>query len=636
MANTYKAPGVYVEEQQLPPSIVGVGTSTGGFVGKCESTSSEMDALLITSFTEYRSNFGGFSAFSSDTNLPGSYISYAVYAFFQQGGTQCYIVNTNVSSGDSSDNTDTPPPVTTPPDPGKKAFLDIQSLVKVEAKSPGTQGNDITVRIKLTGGNMQFFVNGDVAGSGTNNVSTVTGITNDDVTITALSGVSGTEKFANLAETHLAGGENSADGQKASLTENGLIVTAKTAGTAGNSISITIEKSNVLAPMAFKANGTQYGNAASTFNDLKDSVNADSSNTVVVLSLASPSDGSSSVSETVGPVNLSGGVDPANPQPQPDPQPTPGGDDSLWTQLQKGMDVYETIDDVNLLLIPDVCLIPSDTLTTALKAILSFCSATKQDLFFIGDVPSSDTNYNNPTQLANFVTDNDLVNFFGFGSIYYPYVQISNPALLYSDSGDTTTPPSNIWMPSSGAVAGNYAATDGKVGVYKAPAGLQDGQIALALSAQVRVTETQLGNLNYNGVNLIKSFPGYGPVIWGARTTSLQTSPQAEWKYVPVRRLFIYVEQSIKQSIRWVVFEPNTPKLWGTLTRDISAFLNTLWQEGGLSGSKASDAYFVDINEENNPPEQISNGYLNINIGIAPVFPAEFVVIKIGQKTLSS
>jgi phage tail sheath protein FI len=129
----------------------------------------------------------------------------------------------------------------------------------------------------------------------------------------------------------------------------------------------------------------------------------------------------------------------------------------------------------------------------------------------------------------------------------------------------------------------------------------------------------------------IRYLTGKGVCIWGARTNAGDSS---EWKYVNVRGLFIFIEQSILKSSDWIVFEPNTPKLWGTIIRNITVFLTGLWREGALFGSSAEEAFFIKVDVENNPPIERRKGNLVIEIGVAPVFPAEFVIIKIGQKVL--
>lgn len=205
-----------------------------------------------------------------------------------------------------------------------------------------------------------------------------------------------------------------------------------------------------------------------------------------------------------------------------------------------------------------------------------------------------------------------------YGGIYYPWVYIFNPV-----AG------ANVPVPPSGPVLGRYAYTDTNVGVFKSPAGVNDGALLTAVLLDQSISDADQDQLNPDGINAIRNFINYGNVIWGARTLAINT----EWTYIAIRRLFIYVEQSLKQSLQWVVFEPNNQQLWSSVTRDISAFLTTLWQQGGLFGATSQEAFFVTCDESNNPPETRMLGQLYIDIGLAPVYPAEFVVLRFTQKT---
>ncbi|MEM7155989.1 MAG: phage tail sheath C-terminal domain-containing protein [Myxococcota bacterium] len=206
----------------------------------------------------------------------------------------------------------------------------------------------------------------------------------------------------------------------------------------------------------------------------------------------------------------------------------------------------------------------------------------------------------------------------GFGALYYPWVWQLHPTTSRA-----------LLVPADGMVLGRYAATDTNVGVYKAPAGVTDGQLQLASGFETDVTDEQGQRLNPEGVNALRTMPGYGEVIWGARTLSREL----DWVYVNVRRLVLYVEQSIRQSMQWVAFESNDERTRARLHADVSSFLTGLWQEGALWGTKASDAFFVTVDENNNPPQTRAQGVLILDVGIAPVRPAEFVVLRFSQQT---
>jgi hypothetical protein len=161
--------------------------------------------------------------------------------------------------------------------------------------------------------------------------------------------------------------------------------------------------------------------------------------------------------------------------------------------------------------------------------------------------------------------------------------------------------------------------------VHKAPA---NEAIRGALSVTHTITNAEQAELNPAGVNCIRIFSREGVRVWGARTVADGSS---EWRYLNVRRLFTMIEESIKLSTRWVVFEPNAQPLWKSIRRDVRAFLTLLWRDGALMGNSPEDAFFVKCDEETNPPEVVDAGIVVTVIGIAPVKPAEFIVFRIGQ-----
>ena len=200
-----------------------------------------------------------------------------------------------------------------------------------------------------------------------------------------------------------------------------------------------------------------------------------------------------------------------------------------------------------------------------------------------------------------------------YAAFYFPWVLIKAPL----------TPEKIVSAPPSGFMAGIYARTDAKRGVHKAPA---NETVINALGLEYEISNSEQETLNDAGVNCIRYFSSSGFKVWGART--LDTS---EWKYINVRRLFIMIEESIARSTQWVVFEPNDEFLWKAVVRDVTAFLKLLWRDGALQGSTPEQAFFVKCDAETNPPEVIDAGRLEIEIGIAPVKPAEFIVFRIGQ-----
>jgi hypothetical protein len=203
----------------------------------------------------------------------------------------------------------------------------------------------------------------------------------------------------------------------------------------------------------------------------------------------------------------------------------------------------------------------------------------------------------------------------GFGAFYYPWFTVRDPL----------APERLVNVPPSGHIAGICARTDVTRGVHKAPA---NEVVRGALGLVRNVTREEQAELNSSGVNCIRYFPRAGIRVWGARTVADAAS---EWRYLNVRRLFNFVEESIAQGTGWTVFEPNDRTLWKSIRRDVSAFLLRLWRDGALMGRTPDEAFFVQCDEQTNPPEVIDAGQVVAVIGLAPVKPAEFIVFRIGQ-----
>jgi len=204
-------------------------------------------------------------------------------------------------------------------------------------------------------------------------------------------------------------------------------------------------------------------------------------------------------------------------------------------------------------------------------------------------------------------------------AVYYPQLVMTDPL-----RGGTST------FPPSGAVAGVIARTDAERGVWKAPAGVDAGILgAIDVSRQVGLAESS--QLNPLGINCIRSIPPFGRVVWGARTLAGKDQLADDYKYLPVRRLALYIEESLYRGTQWVVFEPNDEPLWSQIRLNVGAFMHTLFRKGAFQGTTPNDAYFVKCDKTTNPQADINLGIVNIVVGFAPLKPAEFVVIKIQQ-----
>jgi uncharacterized protein len=205
----------------------------------------------------------------------------------------------------------------------------------------------------------------------------------------------------------------------------------------------------------------------------------------------------------------------------------------------------------------------------------------------------------------------------GFGAVYYPWIAVRDPL-----NPTNKTP---VLVPPSGHVAGVWARSDATRGVWKAPA---NEPLAGVVSLAYRLTKEEQGDLNYNGINCLRHFAREGIRIWGARTIN-----RDEWRYLNVRRLFNMIEESIAESTRWTVFEPNDQSLWKSIRRDVGSFLLGQWRAGALMGASPEEAFFVKCDAETNSPDVVDAGYVVTIVGIAPVKPAEFVVFRIRQSS---
>jgi phage tail sheath protein FI len=182
----------------------------------------------------------------------------------------------------------------------------------------------------------------------------------------------------------------------------------------------------------------------------------------------------------------------------------------------------------------------------------------------------------------------------------------------------------------SGMVAGVMARTDAQRGVWKAPAGVDAG-VAGIQGLSINLTDLENGTLNPLGINSLRSFPVYGRVVWGARTMRGADQLADEYKYLPVRRLALYIEESLYRGTQWVVFEPNDEPLWAQIRLNVGAFMQNLFRQGAFQGTTPREAYFVKCDKETTTQNDINLGIVNILVGFAPLKPAEFVVIKLQQ-----
>jgi phage tail sheath protein FI len=305
----------------------------------------------------------------------------------------------------------------------------------------------------------------------------------------------------------------------------------------------------------------------------------------------------------------------------------PGTDSSV---TGTGIFALDKITDASLIAIPG----QGDVVTV--NAGIDYCKNQRplQDCFFIGDIGTlaDVTQARTDNGIPSVATISDARTFAttgiggqidkaagDYGAIYFPWVYAPDPI------GQGRNP--IVLLPPSGFVAGIYARTDNARGVFKAPAGTEAG-VAGALAPFVTVSDTEQDQLNPILVNVIRSVPGSGLVVWGTRTIG----SDASWRYIPVRRMAIFLRTSIYNGIQWAVFEPNDEPLWSSLRLNIRAFMLTQFRAGAFQGGKPDAAFFVLCDSSTTTQQDIDNGVVNILVGFAPLKPAEFVVLKLSQK----
>ncbi|HKR65863.1 MAG TPA: phage tail sheath subtilisin-like domain-containing protein [Thermoanaerobaculia bacterium] len=539
-------PGVYVQEVPAAVKpIEGVSTSTAAFVGVADKgpipgttlpNGRPARAFMVTSFTEYTRNFGGFRL--------DSYLTYAVRGFFDNGGRRLYIIR--VAPSDVA--TATVNMAASPVDPA--------STLAISASSPGAWGAQLWVQVAPASD-----------GDGTH------------FRLAVMQGATLADASANVVESF---------------------------------DNLTFRSANANDPLPV--------------NYVRNVVNSRSEFIAVTGNItARPGDS--------GPTRLAVPAGSAN-----------GGDGTLplaasaytgqpaatSTVSGTGMRALDKVTDVNILAMPgqgDVA---------AINAAMAYCKNTRalQDCFFIGDIGELDplASRDEGAQPSFAATVADARDFIltghggtldksagDYGALYYPWIRSTDPI------GVGRNP--LILLPPSGHVAGLYARIDNSRGVFKAPAGTEAG-VAGALSAATIVGDTDQDRLNPINLNVIRVVPTSGIVVWGARTIGSDPG----WRYVPVRRMAIFLRTSIYYGIQWAVFEPNDAPLWSSLRLNIRAFMLTQFRAGAFQGSKPDDAFFVICDATTTTQQDIDNGVVNILVGFAPLKPAEFVVLKLSQK----
>jgi len=551
----------------------GVGTSTAGFIGLAEKGPVEGVPQLVTNFADFKRTYGGYL---SENEFGGyRYLAYAVENFFINGGSRCFV--SRVAPLDAKASVGYSPTKDAP-------------IVKISAKDPGIWGDSVKVTVTPASKTRTQIIKEITSGDDVKYlVKNGAGFNPGDVVVFAdQSGIVYNRVVKNQDNIITF-----ADSFSEDVVDNNL-VPLKTISTCEFTLEVKYGDSvETYENLSFNINAANHISKKTAKSDLivAEYVAADDEEIidpfaaiagedakVATIELSSGSNGSVSsitAAEFIGVDNGAG--------------------------KRTGIQSFLDNDVVSIMAVPGVT-DPNVQLT-----LVAHCE-NLASRFAVLDVPRDAKKVNDIIEHRNIFDST-------YAALYHPWLEVFDPL-------DKKT----IAVPPSGAVIGIYARSDNTRGVHKAPAN-EVVRACTGLDCQFNKGEQDI--LNPKGVNLIRTFPGQGIRIWGARTVSSDGS----WKYVNVRRLFIFIEESIKANTSWAVFEPNDEVLWVRVQRTISVFLNNLWRNGSLAGASPDEAFFVSIGRNTMTQDDIDNGRLICVIGVAPVKPAEFVIFRITQKT---
>ena len=588
----YLSPGVYVEEYDSGATpMQGVSTSTAGFVGLAERGPVIGQPQLVTSFADYTRMYGGY--LSKAGYGDARYLPYAVEQFFMNGGARAYIMRAVPGDAKAASLTTGVLRVTAA-NPG--AWAEKMRVTVVPSSKAKTQvfeadGADLTLK------NADGFNAGDVVelfDGKTTAYATIKGVLDKVITLDTPCALAvadtkvGTNKYIRTCEITITArlGDTEEVYENLSLKPETL-----------NYAPVKTAKSDLIRIEVLPGKPAAAPAPAPASKDDKDKKDAPApAPAKAAVAGITPYDLCAGVGEGMV-LTLEGGSDGSVQHVTPDAYI--GSDDGPGKRT--GLQAFQENGVVSVLAIPGV------TTPEVQAALIGFCE-NRKSCFAILDVPM-DLKKTNDVSAFRDMYDST------YAAMYHPWLQMFDAGAKRTD-----------YFPPSGAMAGIYARSDNSRGVHKAPAN-EVVRGCTGLSCNYNVGEQDI--LNPIGVNLIRALPGQGIRVWGARTIS----SNGLWKYVNVRRLFIYIEESIKANTHWVVSETNSETLWSRVTRTIETFLATCWRDGALAGSSPEQAFFVECGPTTMTQDDIDNGRLICQIGIAPVKPAEFVIFRITQKT---
>lgn len=644
-----KAPGVYIQEITLPGPIEGVSTNIAAFVGPAKQGPLRQPTPL-TSVQQFFAIFGDYV--ESPYRV---FAAHAVKGFFAEGGTQCYFVRigTGVAANLTLKDRGTP----------------SQPTLVVTSTSEGTAGNNTTVQVDAVDGTSTTVTNptatpkttagdklsitvttpGDLNGFNVGDKVVVKDATNQESpTIKTLDLTGGVVGFQAALTNSYTSGTISRPNAPLPAGTTQLPVVTTTGLEPGTAVHIddgtksedaVIANVNPIANVVTLSAGlkntyaTGLGAATITLTPkyFTLTIVSDTAGTEPFPNLSMDPRHSRYFANVVNSTAVTITVaDPPSTTPPPNNMPinlvathlASGAADNLsaitTADYHKGIDTLQKVTDVNLLCVPDAApnggsypFHAADTQDIQ-SYMVAHCEKMK-DRFAIIDcteVAASTTDFSSLKAQRQSLSSSN-----GYGAFYFPWIAISNPL----GSG-------RIFVPPSGHIGGVYANNDNNFGVFKAPA---NEQITNALATEVAVTDDMQGPWNDIGINVIRSFPNEGIVIWGART--IAPPDVTAWRFVNVRRLTTFIEKSIQEGTRFAVFEPNNQRLWQQIKRLVTSFLTDQWNEGALFGDTPAQAFRVQVDEAINPPSIRALGQLVVQVTIVPTTPAEFIVFQVIQ-----
>ena len=570
----YLSPGVYVEEfESGGKPMEGVSTSTAGFIGLAERGPIEGVPQLVTNFSDFKRTYGGYLSESEFGEY--RFLAYAVEHFFINGGSRCFV--TRVAPGDAK---------------CAVGYAPAQegAVLTFAAKNPGIWGDNIRVVMSpASKAKTQILEILDTPTGKKYLVKNGAGFNAGDV-------VAYTDKKETIYNKVLKSQDNMlefAEDFDESVVDKNLLP-VKTISTCEFSLEVKYEDQvELYENLSFNVEAANFVTKRTAKSDLISvicgalpegivppfaALCAEEDQALAAVTLVGGSNGSVaslSAADFIGVDNGAG--------------------------KRTGIQAFLDNDMVSLMAVPGV-------VDPNVQLMLVAHCENLGSRFAVLDMPRD------AKKVQDILNHREIFDS-NYAALYHPWLEIFDPL-----------DKKNIAVPPSGSILGIYARSDNTRGVHKAPAN-EVVRACVGLDCQFNKGEQDI--LNPKGVYLIRAFPGQGIRVWGARTAT----SNASWKYVNVRRLFIFIEESIKANTNWVVFEPNDEQLWVRVKRTIDVFLTGLWRNGSLAGSSTSEAFFVDIGRSTMSQDDIDNGRLICVIGVAPVKPAEFVIFRITQKT---